>query len=131
MNVNELFKEMEQDFDINYDNLKDKLFEIPKLHNKYLKMYFKQKTKLLNCVNKLKALYKDKYLYYSKHYEYNLSTKEVQFFIEGDDEYQKLYMNCEKQKEIVKVLEEAVEKAKKLSFDAKNILQYLEYISGV
>jgi hypothetical protein len=113
-------------------NIEKKLYKIPQLHSKYLKLYLKAKVKLSKLERELNDLYRKKYHYYSFEYEERLeSVKEIQFHILGDEEYSDVKQQLDNQDATVKTLEYAVKKTQQLTYDIKNIIEYTKYINGV
>jgi hypothetical protein len=132
MNLDELFKEIEQDLTISFENLHEKTYKIPNYHSKYLKLYFEQKRILNKCNEELGKLYKNKYYYYTEQYEYKLdTTKEINFHIYSDEEYSKANLKTENQKLLVDCLERTLKRVQFLSKDVSNIQEQLKYMQGV
>lgn len=132
MNLDDLFKEVEEDLTINFDNLQDKLYKVPNYHSKYLKMYFDQKKILNKCNEELNKLYKKKYYYYTEQYEYKLDTvKEINFHVFSDEEYSKANLKTENQKLLVDCIERTLKRVQFMSKDVSNIMDYMKYVQGV
>lgn len=132
MNLKDLLEQINTDFDISHTNLQDKLYEIPKLHAKYLRIFFGEKVKLNKLESNLAELYRNKYYYYKEDCDrLPQSTKEIEFNILADEEYSELNKETKNQAALVEVLDRAVRKAERLSFDVKNIIEYLNYVNGV
>ena len=129
MKIEALFDEIEEDMNITQMNIQDKLYEVPKLHGKYLRLYFKYKTALIKKQQELDLLYTDKYKKYKNGPEL-LDKKEIQFYILSDKEYSELRFKITNLEHIVDILDRTVKKVNGLSFDCKNIVAYLQFISG-
>jgi len=131
MNFKELNKTIESDFDLNPHTLETKLREIPKLHNKYLKIWFKEKNKLLLLEKELKSLYRKKWYYYHDDYSYNLDKKHIEWHIESDDEYSKKLYIFDRQKHLVNYFEQVIRKVNSFNFDIKNFIEYKKFLNGI
>lgn len=112
------------------ENIEKRLYEIPKLHNKILRLFFKHKLKLQEMNKEVAILYHKKWHHYKNEYDYELSDKQCIFYIEGDEEYSKIKLNCNRQKVLVEYLEKAVDRASRIGWEIKNILDYLKYVNG-
>ena len=130
MNKKELLDGIKDDLEITPENVQDKLYKIPSLHSKYLGLYFNTKNKLNKKEKELAILFKTKYNMFKEGDEI-LDKKEILFHVMADEEYANL--NCEVQSitDLVDVLDRTVKKVNTLSFDVKNLIDYLQYISGV
>lgn len=131
MTLDELFEEIEQDLNLTYENLQEKLYKIPSYHSKYLKLFFQHKSKLNKYTEQLNKMYKDKYYYFTNEYEYKLdNAKEINFHILSDDEYASLNTKVENQKLLVDCLDRTVKRVQYMGGDCKNIITYLGYQNG-
>ena len=132
MTLDELFEEIDNDFNINFENLADKIYKVPSLHSKYLRLFFNHKSKLNKYNEELNKLYKKKYYYFTEEYEYKLdNAKEINFHIYSDDEYSKLSLKVENQKLLVDCLDRTLKKVQYLTQDIKNIQNHLNYVNGM
>lgn len=130
MNKQELLQMIESDLTLTPNNLEDKLYLIPSLHSKYLGIYFEFKTKLSKKERELSVLYKDKYIELKTKSDELLDKKEIQFYILGDEEYSKLNYEVKLLTDYVDILDRTLKKVNQLSFDAKNILAHIQFLSG-
>jgi predicted nucleic acid-binding Zn-ribbon protein len=126
----DLFKELEDDLTLTPINLQDKLYEIPKMYNKWQRIYFENKKKLNKKVKELDELYKSKYYYYKDGDRLLDNQKEINFNVISDKEYNALRIEVENLKDLVKVLEQSVDRIGKMSFDVKNIIAWNQFLSG-
>lgn len=132
MTLDELFEEIDNDFNINFENLSERIYKVPGLHSKYLRLFFTHKTKLNKYNEELNKLYKQKYYYFTEEYEYKLdNVKEINFHIYSDEEYCKLNTKVENQKVLVDCLDRTLKKVQYLTQDIKNIQNHLNYVNGV
>jgi hypothetical protein len=131
MKLSELQKEIEYDFSLAPDELQSKIYEIPKLHSKYLGKYNKALATYQNLSVKMSKLYRNKWHKYSKEYEYKLSSqKEIILYVEGDKDIIELRLQLDSAERIKNYLKEVVDKTKQLTFDVKNLIEFLKYIGG-
>ncbi len=130
MNKKELLDDIKNDLFLDSINIENKLYEIPSLHAKYLKMFFNTKSKLNLKQKELSILYKEKYNKL-KDGDDILSAKELIFMIQGDGEYSQLNYEVQVLTDLVDIIDRTVKKVNNLSFDVKNIIDYLKYIQGV
>jgi hypothetical protein len=130
MNKKELLDGIEKDLDINTSNIETKLYEIPGLHSKYLKLYFNTKTKLAHSQKELALMYREKWTKY-RDGEDLLDKKEILFHIMADEEYAELNYRVQVATDLVDVLDRTVKRVGNLSFDMKNLVAYLTYLQGV
>lgn len=125
-----LMSQLDDLLKINIKNLDKKLFQIPPIHNKILKLFFKHKMLLQTMNRDLSILFAKKWRHYKYEQDEVLTDKTCMFFIEGDEEYANKKMELGKQQVLVEYLTKAVDKASKLGFDVKNIIDYLKYLNG-
>jgi tRNA uridine 5-carbamoylmethylation protein Kti12 len=130
MTKKELFDELEKDLELTPNNLLDKVYEVPKLYNKWQRIYFSNKKKLNKKSKELDALYKQKYYYYKDGDRLLDNAKEINFNVLSDEEYAKLRLEVETLKDLVKVLEQSIDRIGKISFDIKNIIAWNEFLNG-
>lgn len=126
----DLMKMIEEDMKLTAENLEGKLYEIPAMYSKYLRYYFDFKTKLAKKQKELAEMYKAKWIKY-KEGDDLLDKKEIQFHILADEEYSQLHYETQVLDDLVDVLDRTVKKANSLSFDVKNLVEYLKYMQGV
>ncbi len=126
-----LLDEIKNDLLIDESNLNKKLYLIPLLHSKYLKMYFEYKLKLNKKQKELNQLYKKKYYFYKDGDRLLENQKEIQFNILADEDYSNLNLQVQNLSDLVDILDRTIKKVNNLSFDIKNLISYLTYINGV
>lgn len=130
MKWSELEAEVEEDFSLRQDKLETKLLQIPNLHSKYLRYYFNEKKKLLQLESELKVLYRKKWYYYLKDWDYTIEEKHIPWHIESDTEYSKKLLDVSRQKNIVDYFLHTIKKCNALSFDVKNVIEWNKFING-
>lgn len=132
MDIQKLMDDIELDFNLTFENLTKKMYEVPNLHSKYLRIYLKQKSILHRLEKQASKKYRELFHHYTFDYEVRLSgSKEVEFHIVSDEAYADLNEKVKNQKILVDVLDRVLKKAQQLSFDVKNIMEHLKYINGV
>lgn len=129
MEKKDIFDELENDLNITEENLKEKLYKIPMIHCKWQKVFFNQKKKLIGKTKELSILYRKKYYEY-KEGENLLNLKEIDFHIISDPEYSELRSEVQKLELLVSTLESSIKKISQMTFDVKNIIEYLQFING-
>lgn len=78
----------------------------------------------------LKELYRKKFHYYTYEYEVKLDKKNIDIYIQGDDEYLKLNRLYKKQKSKEKLVSQILDAIDKQSFTTSNVLKHLIWESG-
>ena len=123
-------KDAEADFDLSKSDLEAKLREIPNLHNKWLRHFYRQGHKLLVKEKELQKCWRDKLNYYLFDYQYEVKSTQVKFYIESDEEYQKIFYTVDCQRKIVSAIEAILKKTTQLSFDINNLIKFKELKAG-
>lgn len=131
MTKDELLDSIECDLEINAVNLETKIYEAPGLHSKYLRLYFDSKIKLNKKKHELNILYKKRYYEIKEDSNDLMNQKEIIFNILGDIEYSKLKLEVDILDDLVDILDRTVKKINYLSFDIKNIMEFMKYQAGV
>lgn len=123
--------ELDQDLTLNPDNLNEKLFKIPNLYSKYMRMLFEQRRVLIMLGKTKDRKYKELYHHYTYNVPDSLTNKEIEFHILADPDYSDLLAKYKYQEGIVNDLDRAANKMEKLSFDVKNCIEWVKYLQGV
>lgn len=123
-------KMAEEDLDFNKADLEDKLRQIPNLHNKWLRHFYRQSHKLMVKEKEQSKMWREKLNYYLFEYKYEVKHTQVKFYIESDDEYSVLFYQVNCQKKIVEMLEGILKKVSNLSFDVNNLIKFKELKAG-
>ena len=129
MTKTELLQQIEDDLTLTQENLEGKLYNIPMLHSKYLRLFLKSKGTLNKLEKQLSELYLQKYNHFKNSKEL-LDKKEIQFHILGDEEYAKLNYNVHTAIDLVDILDRTLKKVNNMSFDVRNLIEYLKYMNG-
>lgn len=120
----------EADFNLDKADLEAKLREIPNLHNKWLRHFYRQSHKLMAKEKDLNKMWRDKLNYYLFDYEYEVKHTQVKFYIDADEEYSKLFYQVECQRKVVDCVEAILKKTTQLSFDINNLIKFKELKAG-
>lgn len=129
MKFEEFFKEIEDDLYLDSVNIQKKLFEIPQLHSKYLKRFYMYKKEYYKYKKELEQLYTKKYNLL-KNGDELLDKKEIQFMIVSDEEYSDLNYKIKQMENMIDILERTIKKVNNLSFDIKNIIDWVKFQAG-
>lgn len=123
-------KESEEDFNFGKADLEDKLRQIPNLHNKWLRHFYRQSHKLIVKEKDLTAMWRKKLNYYLFEYKYEVKHTQVKFYIESDEEYSVIFYQINCQRKLVEMLEGILKKTTQLSFDINNLIKFKELKAG-
>lgn len=80
--------------------------------------------------DKLKELYRNKFHYYTYEYDVKLDKKNIDIYIQGDEEYRELEKIYKKQQHKEKMVAQVLDAIDKQSFTANTILKHLIWESG-
>ena len=130
MNLEELNEEIKEDFSLSEQYLEEKLRQIPNVHNKYMRLYIKEKQKLNSLQSELRLLHREKYYWYKNDFEFTLTASQLEWHVSQDEEYNKKFFLCQRQEDLVDYLKDTVKKASQLSFDVKNLIEYKKLTMG-
>jgi hypothetical protein len=125
----DLFEEIEKDLEINSVNLQEKLFKVPNLHTKYLRMFYNYQKIYLKKKKQLNELYTEIYDKY-KNGDEILDKKEIQFYVLSDKEYSDLKYKVNQLENMIDILEKTVKRVNNLSFDLKHIIEWVKFQEG-
>lgn len=134
MNFDEVMErflqEAEVDFNFNNADLEDKLRQIPNLHSKWLRHFYRQSHKLIVKEKELAKIWRNKMNYYLYNYKYEVKPTQVKFYIDSDDEYSVVFYQVNCMKKLVEMLEGILKKTTQLSFDMNNLIKFKELKEG-
>lgn len=134
MNINELNqwkKRFDEAFDINEDNIQQKSLDLIKIKAEICQKYVKEKAlldKLNNQKNQLKGKLYHKYRY---EFDYELKGREVEFYIDGNDEYHKKSLEIVNQQQVVDFFDKFLNTINTTGFAIKAYLQFLQLKMGM
>jgi hypothetical protein len=125
------FNEIDEALTIHTHSLDKKIFEAPNIHNKILRQFIIEKNKLMKLESDLNKVFGQKFHYYRYEYELKLDNKDVVlFYVKKDPDFLKANDAFNSQKLLVETIEKWMKKANSITFDIKNILEYLKWSSG-
>lgn len=142
--LDEIINEWKKDCEVDITNLGSESIKIPKLHSKYLSMYYSERREL-----KAYELKKDD-LYYMKHRYYNgrmtqeeldqngwepfledLKTKSaIDSYIQADKDYKTVNVRIINQNEKISLLEEIIKHINQRNFQIKNAIDYYKFTNA-
>lgn len=128
--LNELKKEIKDDFLITEQNALNKSLEVPNLYQKYLSYFLRESRVLKKQKVNLDKLYGEKFRHYREDYARDLNKGEIEYYINSDEEYHKLNLEYQLQESICAYLESVALKVKNLSFDIKNFIDLRIFLAG-
>ena len=104
---------------------------IPKMYHMYLDIFLAENREYKKLVAQRDSLYAKKYHYFKYDYDYKLDSKgEIDLFIKGDDEYNKLNLKVETQKLHAEFFEKTLDNIRTLSFSIKNHIEFKKFLAG-
>jgi hypothetical protein len=113
------------------DNIGQKMLDQPYFFHRYLDIYIQEKAILDELDRKKKKIYKEKYDFFKFKNDFRLdSQKEIEIYLNGDDEYDKICLEYNRQEVCVLYLVELLDMIKKMSFTMGNYLKLREFLSG-
>jgi len=144
MNISELNDMWDADCVIDDDHLDRESVKTPNLHAKYLRILMEHKLKLSALQLEYKTLRQKKFRYYrgemsrSELDEYGWNqwqgTKplknEMDEFLEGDADLNKINVKCEYIKHMIDALESILQQVKGRDWNIRNAITWKQFISG-
>lgn len=132
MSLEELLSMIDVDLKLDKTNFESKIYDIPSLYSKYLRLFTIESIKLNKLEKKQALAYRQKYDYYKFEYKVKLdSEKIIDFHITSDSEYLEINSTLKQQKLLVNILESTLKRVNNLGFDVKNIVEFQKYLNGV
>ncbi len=130
-NYAEFFNEIESNLSVHAHDLDKKIYEAPNAHNKIMRQITLEKNKLNKLETKYNKIFAKLYHHYRYEYEFKLESKDVAiFYLKKDDEFLQINDELNDQRLLVDTLEKWMKKANAITFEIKNILEYLKWSSG-
>jgi len=142
MKLEEIEALWDEDVKIDRSSLDEESLKIPFLHNKYYKLYLREKVQLKSEQNNVAQFYKLKHEYYTGKLSGNeckeLGWEPFQFVLKGDVQ---IYLDADKeladklikvtvQKEKVAFLEEIIKTLNTRNFLIKNAIDFRKFANG-
>ena len=100
---------VDEDLEINENNIQQKSLKLANIYNYYLKLYIQEFGILKYKTTEKNKKYQQKYHYYKFENQYQLSSaKEIEIYVNGDEEIHKINLTIQAQETIVKYLEQVL-----------------------
>jgi hypothetical protein len=145
MKLEDIQKEWEKDAPINQLDLVSEALKIPKLHDKYYKIYIKEKARLIQMIHELKSMELTKLELYTEgphseipqHWKNRMGASRgkvlktnVGPYLEGDEDLIEARMLLAIQKEKTNFVESIISGLRERGFAIKNAIDMLKFQSG-
>ena len=142
MKLEEIEALWEQDIKIDRTDLDTESLKIPLLHQKYYKLYLREKVQLKAEEQAYKQFYKIKHEYYTgklskseldefgwEPFQFVLKN-DLQVYIDSDKEIAERLLKLSVQKEKVQFLEDIIKTLNTRGFLIKNAIEFIKFTSG-
>lgn len=142
MKLEEIEALWEQDVKIDRTDLDTESLKIPSLHQKYYKLYLREKVQLKAEEQAYKQFYKLKHEYYTgklskteldeygwEPFQFVLKN-DLQVYMEADKEIAERLLKMSVQKEKVQFLEDIIKTLNTRGFLIKNAIEFIRFTSG-
>ena len=143
MKTDELFTEWAKDSIIDEISLDNASLDVPKLHSKYLRIFFEDKLRLQQMEAKFQILKREKYVFYTEGHTQETRDKgwilpprgaiiksEVQIYMDSDQDIITLSLKLGQQKEKVSALKDIISHINYRHITIKNIMDYRKWTAG-
>ena len=142
MKLEDIIQQWEQDVKIDRTELDAESIKIPSLHNKYYKIYIKEKIQLKAEEQDYKLYYKLKHEYYTgklskqdldengwEPFQFVLKN-DLSIYLEADKDLSDKLLKLQVQKEKVQFLEDIIKTLNGRGFLIKNAVDFIRFTSG-
>jgi hypothetical protein len=143
MTLEEIQEMAKEDMKIDRSDLTHESLKIPELHNKYLKIENLLMLQMKQLETEEKVLRRELFMYYKGYatsddrlvkergpQQLKIMSKDVDTFIEGDDEYVKLEMKIELARLKTKYVKSIIDDINRRSYQITNAIKFLEFTNG-
>ena len=143
MKIEDIEKMWEEDCEIDSVDLASAALEIPKLHNKYLKIYNAVRLKILSLKDKHSDLIKIKNEYYSgklskeeldeygwEPFQYKVLRQDLKTYTESDQDLKKIRTRIEYFDIVLEYLKSIIEQINKRNFSIKAAIDWKRFTAG-
>ena len=140
MNIDELYKQVENDLRIDDTELDLESIRTPQIHNKYLKLYTSHSLQLKKLQDDRKILYRLKWEYYTGKappdiymkdpFDLKVLKADVGIYLEADGELQQIGQKIEYQTQIVNYLEKILREINNRNWTIRNTIEWKKFIHG-
>jgi hypothetical protein len=129
--IERYISEEAEDLNIDKNHLTTCLINLPKVHSKYLKYYYREQSTFIKMDQDRRDLFRKKHKYYSTEYELEIKSNQLIWYIESDKEYSSLLTQISVQKKIIEYLEDILNKIKTQNFIISNIVKWEMWKTGI
>lgn len=113
------------------DNISQKLLDYPYTFHEILDLYLKEKRELDALDRKKKKVYQQKYDFFKFKNDFRLdSAKEIETYINGDDEYDKVCLEYNVQEVVVTYFVELMDMLKKMTYSMQSYIKLKSFLAG-
>lgn len=113
------------------ENILSKTLNLPYFYHKYLDLYIGEKIILDKLGAEKKKIYSERYDFYKFKNNFKLdSAKEIETYINGDQQYDEKCLEYNKQEICVNYIVEVLDMIKKMNFSISSYIKYREFLSG-
>jgi len=144
MNIDELYETWQSDCTVDDDHLDRESIKTPNLHAKYLRIMMNFKMKLSALQVEYNTLRQKKFRYYRGEMGRDELTElnwtqwqgvkplknEMEEFLEGDADLNKINMKCEYIKHMIEALESIMNQIKARDWQIRNAIEWKKFIAG-
>lgn len=144
MNIDELYETWQLDCTVDDDHLDRESIKTPNLHAKYLRIMMNFKMKLSALQVEYNTLRQKKFRYYRGEMGRDELTElnwtqwqgvkplknEMEEFLEGDADLNKINMKCEYIKHMIEALESIMNQIKARDWQIRNAIEWKKFIAG-
>ena len=140
MNIDELYKQVENDLRIDDTELDLESIRTPQIHNKYLRLYTTHSLQLKKLHDDRKILYRLKWEYYtgkappeiyaSKPFALKILKADVGIYMDADGDLQQIGQKIEYQQQIVNYLEKILREINNRNWNIRNTIEWKKFIHG-
>jgi len=143
MKIDDIYVEWEKDSNIDKTELGDESLNIPKLHNKYFKIYTTERLLLRKYEAEMKVLKLEKYEFYtqgptkeSQDKGWELPARglilkgDIPMYLEGDKQLIELSLKIGYQQEKIELLESIIKSLTNRGFQIKAAIDWFKFTMG-
>lgn len=129
--LNKLKLIVDKDLKFTDDNISQKLLDYPYTFHKYLDLYIKEKRELDSLDRKKKRIYQERYNFFKFKNTFRLdSAKEIETYINGDEEFDKVCLEYNIQEVVCTYFVELMDMLKKSTFAMQSYIKMREFLAG-
>jgi len=131
MTIEELQKQIAEELKIDKNSLDSSSSENPLLMQKYINLFLRESNVLNKLQSQFSSLYKDKTIFYKTDFKYVPDNfRELNAFVEGDEEMIAIKEKIANQNSIVKFLSDTISTFKDRGWAIKNMIDFRRFMAG-